>query len=408
MKILLIARTCPYPANDGEKIRVFNLIKSLSHHDITLVCRAMSEEDLNGVAELERYCSTVRAFHIPSPVTFWERLKWVMPFLFSKYPISLSTVYFLEISQYLQKICRENKFDIIQVEHSSLTIYLDHIKMEAMTASIVIMHNIDYIRNERVIKNLPFGLKKIFHLFNQSKFKKWEIRALHQYNCIATMSDIDKSILEKDTMGLNFQVLPNGVDTKTIKFKFNDTDKANNHIVFVASMDSDANHDGAIFFIEKIFGIIKKQVPEANISFVGRNPRKGLLEKHNGRDIIVTGMVESVLEYYEQATVVVVPLRSGGGTRLKILEAVAAGVPVVSTSVGAEGLNLIDKKEILIADTPQDFANCVLQLLGSGPLRKQIALNGRKKVENEYDWSIIAQKSDIIYHSINPEAEPRI
>ena len=405
MKILLIARTCPYPPNDGEKIRVFNLIKNLSHHEIILVCRAMSQYELEKVSELNKYCAEVHAVYIPPPKSFLEKIKWVAPFIASKYPIGLSIVYFKKISHVIQNLCEKINFDIIQVEHSSLTIYLDYINVPEMSPAMVIMHNIDYIRNERVIEKLSFGLTKLFHLFNQSKFKKWELNSLYRYNCIVTVSELDRIILEKNTSGLNFEVLPNGVDTETIKYKFNNADNSNNKIIFVASMDSEANHDGAIYFLENIFEQIKRKIPEATISFVGRKPRKELLERHNGKDIIVTGMVESVLEYYRNANVVVVPLRSGGGTRLKILEAMAVGVPVVSTSVGAEGLNLVNKKEILIADTPSDFADCVTQMLNSDKMRKQISLNARKKVEEEYDWVTIAQKSDKIYYKLCPKAQ---
>ena len=402
MKILLIARTCPYPANDGEKIRVFNLIKNLSHHEITLVCRAMTEEEQKGVSELEKYCKDVYAVYIPSPESFWVKLSWVRPFVFSKYPISLSTVFFEKKLEIIQRICNEKEFDIIQIEHSSLTIYLDFLSFKKKTGTVLTMHNIDYVRNSRLINNLSFSIKKIYQLINQIKFKKWELASLKRYDRIITMSDIDRDMLLKDMPSLVISVVPNGVDTKTIGFSTTKSIEQNNmNIIFVASMDSEANHDGAIYFIEHVFPLIKKKIPDAVSIFVGRNPKKELSDKHNGKDIIVTGMVNSVFKYYQDAAVAIVPLRSGGGTRLKILEAMAAGVPVVSTTIGAEGLNLKNNEDILLADSPVDFANCIIKLLGSVLLRKSIIKKGRLKVELEYDWSISAEHSDDLYRSIN-------
>ncbi len=400
MRILLIARTCPFPVNDGEKTRVFNLIKHLSHHDITLVCRTMSEEEKKGVTELKKYCKSIHDVYIPSPKSIVERIRWILPFLFSKYPISLSTIYFKEISDVISKLCREINFDIVQIEHSSLTIYMDYLKFSKKITSILVMHNIDYIRNKRIIKTLSFGVRKLFYLINQFKFRKWELKAIERYNCVITMSDIDKKILKRDRPNLNYKVLPNGVGTKEVEFCLNNKQVSTNHLIFVASMDSEANHDGAMYFIDNVFQLIKKKFPETRVSFVGRNPRRELLQKHNDKDIIVTGMVDSVFEYYQKASVAIVPLRSGGGTRLKILESMAAGVPVVSTTVGAEGLNVTNAQDIMLADTPAEFADCVNMLFGSISLRKTIARKARQKVENEYDWSIIAQKCDLIYGSL--------
>lgn len=401
MKILFIARTCPYPANDGEKIRVFNLLRNLSHHEITLVCRSMSDDDQSGTVELEKYCKHVHAVYIPSPASFFEKVRWVMPFIFSKYPVSLSTVFFKEILKTIQQVCAGNRFDVIQIEHSSLTIYLDYLTLPGNSKTVLTMHNIDYVRNERVIKNLPFSIEKIYQQLNQSKFKRWEISSLKRYDTVIAMSSIDKDIMINDIPGLNVAIVPNGVDTVAISFDQNERYQQNDrNIVFVASMENEANHDGAMYFINEIFSIVKKECPDAVLYMVGRSPRDELANKHNGDDIIVTGMVDSVYEYYKKAAVAIVPLRSGGGTRLKILEAMAAGAPVVSTTVGAEGINVTSGKDILLADKPEEFAQCVVRVLTDKSESNSLVKEARKKVEQEYDWRIIAKQHDSVYESL--------
>ncbi len=401
MKILLIARDCPFPANNGGKIRIFNLIKNLSHHDITLVCRTMSPEEQSGVSELKKYCRNVHAIHIPSPRSFVVKLGWVLPFVFSRYPVGMSTVYFKEIRKTIQQICANDRFDIIQVEHSSLTIYLDYLSIPDTSRTILTMHNIDYIRNERVIENLSFGVKKIYQWINQAKYKQWELASLKRYDRIIAMSELDKEIMTNDLPGLNVAIVPNGVDTIEIIFNRKERYQQNNkNIIFVASMDNEANHDGAMYFINEIFPLIKKEHSGAVVRLVGRFPREELARKHNGKDIVVTGMVPSVDKYYQEATVAIVPLRSGGGTRLKVLEAMAAGVPMVSTAVGAEGINITSGIDILLADTPESFARCVVDLFTDIPMRNSIVENARRKAEQEYDWKIIAKQHDLIYGSM--------
>jgi len=397
-KILLIARTCPFPPNDGEKIRIYNLLKNLSHHHITLVCRAMNEKEQNSISELEKYCSKVICVHIPSPSNFIEKIKWILPFVFSRYPLSLSTVFFKKISEKLQELCESQDFDIIQVEHSSLSIYLDHLRFMNKPKKIVTMHNIDYVRNARIINNLPWSINKIYNMINQWRFEKWELSSLQRFDRVIVMSEVDKEILTQDLLSLNVEIVCNGVDTEEIQFS--PQRKQLNGLIFVASMDSDANHDAALFFIKEIFPLIKQYNSTATIHIVGRRPRQELLVLNNSSDIVITGMVDNVLDYYNNAAISVIPLRSGGGTRLKILEAMAARVPVVSTTVGAEGLHVEHKKNILIADTPEDFAGCVQMLWNNKTLRDNLIKQARRDVELEYDWKHISEHHEAVYQDL--------
>lgn len=396
MKILWLARTCPYPANDGEKIRIFNLIKNLENCDITLVCRTMTDEEKDGLSEIEKYCAAVYSAHIPSSNSHLERLKRALPFAFSKYPISLCTVYFKAIVELLKEACRENEFDIIQVEHSSLAVYLDYVSFGERAKKLVTLHNIDYIRNDRIIANLPIGSYKIYQMVNQMRFRDWEINSLLRFNKVVAMSQHDRRILLKDNPRLDIDVVPNGVDVGGIPHSV--PDLRNPSLVFVGSMDSDANHDAAMYFIRDIFPLLKKlNIP---IYFVGRNPRKELMGLSNHTDIVVTGAVKDVMDFYKKAAVCVVPLRSGGGTRLKILEAMAAGVPVVSTSVGCEGLEVENGKHLLIADGAEEFADSIRRLLDNDLLMQNISNQARIKVEQEYDWKSIARIQGSIYDQL--------
>jgi len=398
MKILFIARTCPYPPNDGEKIRVFNVIKNLSQHEVTLVYRVMNDDELNSADELKKYCTNVVPVYIPSPKSIVQKIMWVMPFLISRYPLGLSTVYFKKIMNKLHDLNAGNTYDIIQVEHSSLTIYLDKLKLSPNVKTILTMHNVDYVRNERVINNLSFGIEKLYQILNQRKFKEWEIGSLKKYSKVIAMSDVDKEIMLSDSPDLDVNIVPNGVDIDAYNFDIDERlASVSNIIVFVASMDSEANHDAAMYFIDSIFPHVKEKLPELKVYMVGRSPKAELAARDNNKDIFVTGKVDSVERYYKMARVSIVPLRSGGGTRLKIMESMAAGVPVVSTSVGAEGIDVESGVNIMLADEAQAFANDVCEIFTNKELYMHLIRNARSKVENVYDWKIISKSHDAVY-----------
>lgn len=398
MKILLIARTCPYPPDDGEKLRVFNLIRHLSHHDITLVCRVMNENELRGVPVLEQYCRQVKYAFIPSPASNLIRLRWCFPFVFSRYPISLATVYFSEIAGILQELADDELFDIIQIEHSSLTVYLDQVEFANRPPKLLTLHNIDSIRNERLLRTMKWGGEKVYLYINQLRFRSWERASIRRYECIVTMSEKDRSDIAALAADSEVVVVPNGVDTDTLKPLSNVTTSGT--LLFVASMDSESNHDGAIYFLKEIFPLVKSRYPKASVWMVGRRPRQELLDFHNGDDIIVTGGVPDVTEFYGRAVVAVVPLRSGGGTRLKILEAMAYGVPVVSTSIGTEGLHVENRTHLLIADEPSAFADALGCLFDDAELCSTLVSSARRLVEEEYDWHVVASRQDRIYQRL--------
>jgi glycosyltransferase involved in cell wall biosynthesis len=397
LKVLWIARTCPYPADDGEKLRVFNLLRAVAErHDLTIVYRVMSSDEQQGAAELDKFCTGgAHGVEVPRPQGLLGKLRWLLPFVFSRYPIALCTVYFESIRQRLAELAARERYDVVQVEHSSLDIYLDHVQFPGSPATVLTLHNIDYIRNERVLQNTPVGPAKLYHWFNQRRFKTWELKAIRRYDRVIAMSDIDRSVLLKDLPGLPVDVVPNGVDAKVIAYlPAPDTSET---VIFVASMDSEANHDGAMFFVREIWPLVKQARPGAVLKLVGRGPNAELQAQHNGRDVIVTGKVADVLGFYREAGVAVVPLRSGGGTRLKILEAMAAGSAVVSTTVGCEGLDVNDGQDILIADQPKPFADAVLRLLGDLLERRALQQAGRHLVEQRYDWGLIGRQQDRVY-----------
>lgn len=407
MKILWIARTCPWPPHDGEKLRVFHLLSALARtHEVTLVCRVMNEAQRAGLDVLRRLGVEVHGAFVPPPRHHAERLRWVLPFLFSREPVSLATVYFEPVAEALRAATADRRFDVVQVEHSSMTVYLDRVPLAGRPLRVLTMHNIDALRNERLIAHTPFGLRQLFLRLDQRRFRRWEPAAVARYDLVVTMSALDGELLRAAQPRLETVVIPNGVDCAGVAFVPPADDASS--LVFVASMDSEANDDAAHFLLDEVLPRLRAADAPAHgvpgvaprVCLVGRGPSPALRARADGRRVVVTGPVEDVLPWYREAAVAVVPLRSGGGTRLKILEAMAAGVPVVSTSVGAEGLDLVPGEHLLIADGAEPLAAAVQRLLDDPALRRTLAARARAHVERHHDWPLVAARQDEMYRTL--------
>jgi glycosyltransferase involved in cell wall biosynthesis len=259
----------------------------------------------------------------------------------------------------------------------------------------VTYHDIDSTKYLRIYKIETNIRKKMMLLLDLFLLKKWEQALVKKADLSIVMSHIDAKTLKSRAIGANITVIPNGVDTEI--FLFDHGDNMSNTISFFGNMDYFPNQDAVFYFYQQILPIIRHKKPEVKFIVVGRNPSRKLQDLANDPNIIVTGNVDNVIPYYYKSSVAVVPLRAGGGTRLKILEAMALGRPVVSTSIGCEGLEVVDGEHLLIADHPEQFAEKTVRLLTDRQLYQHISTNGRQLVETRYDWDKIAGRLMEVY-----------
>jgi glycosyltransferase involved in cell wall biosynthesis len=217
-----------------------------------------------------------------------------------------------------------------------------------------------------------------------SRFEKNRYRNV---DGLSVVSEPDAALLRSEFGIDDALVIPNGVSIAPYDEIPNEPKP--NHLVYCGSMDAGVNQDAVEYFLHRIFPLILKKKPETTFCVIGRHPPASLLKLQN-EHIRFTGSISDVRLPLKQATLEVVPLRIGGGSRLKILEAFAAKVPVLSTTIGAEGLAVQSGKNILLADTPNDFADRCIDLLNDESLRNSLATEGRKVVDDHYDWSRIS------------------
>jgi glycosyltransferase involved in cell wall biosynthesis len=272
--------------------------------------------------------------------------------------------------------------------------YIKAISPNSRCRKILVLHNVAYVQYRRMMLVERNWRAKLSFFMNWLFLKRATLRHARRFDKCVVVSELDRDILKQDGPDLDITVAPGCVDTKSYPLL---TDQPTTPtLLFVGKMSYSPNVDGAIFFCQEIFPLIKQRVPDAKLLIVGREPVSAVRALASD-DVTVTGYVESIIPYYQQARVSVVPLRAGGGTRLKIPESMALGRPVVSTTLGCEGLAVTHGENILIADAPADFAAQTVRLLNDEELRRRLIANGRQLVETTYDWQVIAQQLLQVY-----------
>jgi Glycosyltransferase len=228
--------------------------------------------------------------------------------------------------------------------------------------------------------------------------RRWEARIATIVDKCITTSHVDKERLQSISKLASVSVIPNGVDVDLLKpLPFKMQSKV---LLFVGTLQYPPNVDAASYFAREVFPYVTRQIPDATFVIVGSHPPEKIKKLGREKNIVVSGWVEDILPYYEQSAACVVPLRAGGGTRLKILESMALGRPVVSTSIGCEGLDVTEGRDILIADTTIEFAASTVRLLMDADLRRQLSHNARRLVETRYGWEAIGEDLIRVYSEL--------
>lgn len=386
MKILIIDEEIPYPLNSGKRIRSFNLTTYLSrHHRVSYLAYADPDDERTGILKEKNIDPrTVRApRRKKSGLLFYLRL---LLNLFSRYPYVVSSHYTSRFQKRLNELLKETEFDLILVEWTPYAIYIKDVKN---IKSVIVAHNIEsdiWERYHLFEKNI---FRKFYIGIQKKKMLKFEKSCFFWARGAVAVSRRDADQIK--SLGVNYDVklIENGVDLDYFSATGTDIDPAT--LVFTGSMDWRPNQDAARYFVHDVFPLLKEKFPQLQFFVVGRNPTYGIKELGKIDGVVITGTVDDVRPYMARATIYVVPLRIGGGSRLKILEAMAMKKAVVSTPVGAEGLRAEDGENILIGNTPREFADQIISCLRDDRLRSKLEINGRKTVEQYYGWEQIGK-----------------
>ena len=393
MRILFLSGWYPYPPDNGARIRIFNLIKHLAaRHEVTLLSFSSSPEPVSQerLGAMGPYCRSVTA--VPYQQFEPHSLRALLG-LFSTRPRAVVDTYSPEMAVLAKKVSGRETFDVVVASTQRAAPYALLVDLPRVfeEVELTVLHD-KFARAENLVSKIRYGLM----WWKQARYMG---RLLPQFDGCTVVSERERDLVmrvmpEYDSLA----VVPNGVDLEVNTGDFG-TPKPDT-LIYPGALTYSANFDAMEFFLGDIFPLVKAQRPNARLRITGRYDGVPVERLPLGNGAELTGYLNDIRPAVAQSWACVVPLRVGGGTRLKILEAMALGTPVVSTSKGAEGLAVTHGENILIADDPGDFAQAVVCLLGDESLRAKLSANGRRLVEERYSWKTCAHRLEQLLYQV--------
>jgi glycosyltransferase involved in cell wall biosynthesis len=397
MKILWAKAGRLLPVDTGGKIRSYNLLRHLAaRHEVTLLSAYGGRRDEGYEAELQREFPGAVPVHTAAPdagllnqsLDYLRRLLSPAPYAVARYAAS-------EVRHRIAALLGAQRFDIAVCDFLAPSL---NFPRRLTTPTVLFQHNVESVLWRRQSQHQAGLIRRLIFRLEAAKMERYERAAVGRFHHVIAVSEEDRAQMLRMTAPERISVVPTGVELK--QFQVAGTEATAPLVLFLGSMDWEANADGVEYFCRAIWPRVKSAVPEARFRIVGRNPQPRIRQLA-GEAIEVTGTVSSVIEHLQEAAVFVVPLRIGGGTRLKIYEAMAAGRAIVSTSIGAEGLEVRHGRDILLADDESGFAEAVISLLRSPDLRRQLGQAAAAQAA-QFDWSVVAAKFEqALTHAIS-------
>ena len=379
-KILIISPYFPFPARDGGKVRLYNLIKHLSkENEVYLLAYIEPSADKSCIDLAKEFCTEV------FPVLREEDKRIIRDDL----PRSVSFFYTQAMIDELQKVLDIVKPDVVQLDFLIMTEYVKHIK------------NVPVFYTEHDMGLLDFN--QSFHdrdlednerFFEWKKLVQYEKKILDYFSSVIVLTERDKKLIENLNNNIKATIIPTGVDSEF--YKPNDYTDNEKSLVFVGHYRHFPNADAIVYFVKNIFHKVIQKIPNIKLYIVGSGVTKAV-EDLKSDNIIITGEVEDIKQYLKRPNIFVAPVRLGGGIKGKVLEAMAMGVPVVATKEAVSGIDYSIGDFALVSDDVNVFADNVVKLYNDDVLYKTLSDNSRKIVEANYNWGKIAEKLNNFY-----------
>jgi polysaccharide biosynthesis protein PslH len=395
MNILMICSTFPYPpTRGGTQGRTFNLLKTFTHnHAVTLITQR-SEDVIDGeIEELRHYVKELVVFPRPTEVKsgIAAKIKRFGQFLQRGTPPNVLFLYSEEIQKWIDQAVAAGKFDAITCEHSVNEIYVRP-EWKKQLRTVINIHSSVYrtCKNQLETGTSDNELRDRLYL---PLLRRYEQNTVRKFSRVVVTTDEDERQMKAFAPEAEVLLIPNGVDLEA--FPYRTADPGGHNLAFVGGLDYFVNIDAACFFSLEVLPVLQQKYPDATLTLIGSKPSPEVQALAKRPGITVTGRVPSVAEYLHKATVAVIPLRTGFGMKFKTLESMAAGVPVVASDRGLEGI-AIDGANVplraLRANRVEEYVEAISRLFEDARLRETLSRNGRELIEREYTWEILGKQ----------------
>jgi glycosyltransferase involved in cell wall biosynthesis len=397
LKILQLCIRVPFPPSDGATIAMHSVSKSFYENGAQLKILSFNTNK-NFVPE-EKISREFRRHTGIETVEIDLSIKLLSAFLnlFRSDSYNISRFVSEEFNEKLKKILSEDTYDVVHLEGLYVTPYIKTIRSFSNAKIILRSHNVEFVIWERLAASAKNPFKKKYLHFLAKRLKKYELSLINTYDAIVPITSVDEKTLKSFGCNIPVKTLPLGADVNEYPFEAQTFSEFS--VFHLGSMDWMPNLEAVNWFLETIYEKLVGQIPEIKIYFAGKDMPQQVKDKAS-RNLIVMDQIEDSKGFMKDKPVMIVPLLSGGGMRVKIIEGMNSGKAIVSTAIGAEGINYTDNKNILIADTPGSFISAILKLKNDAEFCKLIGDNARKLIEEEYDNKILGKALLNFYESL--------
>jgi glycosyltransferase involved in cell wall biosynthesis len=397
MNILFISTNYPYPADSGHHLRTFYTLKYLAQDNrIYYLAFKKKHQGQRYGDPIREMCETIDVFVTPDDYSRIRMTFSLMKNLVSDYPYVADKYYSAKVEHRIKEVLSKNKIDVVHLDLLPLTRYLNNFRGIPVALT---EHNVESSRLLSLVRQSGNIFFKMYMYLQYKKLATFEREEMGKCEICIAVSEKDKEVLSKFDSNTKITVIPNGVDVAYFSPK-NGTGVPKS-MIWVGGMKDFYNRQAVNYFCEEIFDKIKKEVQDVRLTMVGKSPTKKVLElAEQNKDVRCIGYVEDVRPYINEAMIFIAPILSGGGTKLKVLNALAMGKAVVTTSVGAEGIDVTDGDNVIIADHPDQFAKETVELLKNREKTERIGKKARELVLEKYDWEKIGKRYSAIYEEL--------
>jgi sugar transferase (PEP-CTERM/EpsH1 system associated) len=395
MRVLFLAFEFPYPLDRGGRVKTFHYLEALArHHEVTLV--ALSRSPLER-QYLDRFADWLEAVYlIPVDLSLARKMCLAGWGLWRRKPFVMALYDSREIRDLISELLQAQKYDVIYADHLHMS---QHVPRSTHSFTVLDQHNVETVILHRFFQSRRLGPLKAFAWREWRRMTAYEAAECRRFNMVLVTTPVDADLIRPWLQpGQQLEVLPIGVDVKYFKPMPRPLDS--HTLVSLGTLAWQPNADGVIWFCHEVLPLVRAVVPDVTFQIIGDHPPAVLRKLGDDEAIELLGRVDDVRPFLANSAGLVVPLRVGSGMRVKVLDALAMGVPVVSTAVGCEGIAVTHGRDVLIADEPLDFARAVVDVVSDGELQQHLSRAGRALVMERYAWPVIYDQIGKVFADI--------
>ncbi|GAB5465978.1 MAG: glycosyltransferase family 4 protein [Candidatus Kapaibacteriales bacterium] len=394
MRILQLSPQFPFPKDNGGKISIANVTENMHKlgHEVVLICIVKEIPNSKLIEEAQKFANTF-FFELDTTNTPLRGVRNA----FQRHSVYIDKHYNEKILTEILKIANDFKPDVVHADHSNMAKYAIEVSEKLGIKSGLRLHNLEYVIWERYAKDLKSGIKKRFIERQANKLKSDEKEFLEKVDISFAITDVDKQRAKKLQLSSNVKTITAGVDDSFLDYSKNENGRIQNSLVIGSTFNWIHNINGLDWFVKDIFPSVSKAFDDCTLNLIGKH----LPEKYTKIEGINSiGYVEDYKEEVTKYQVYIAPLLVGGGIRIKILEAMALGLPVIATKVSAEGINAGEKKGLYISDDPEYQSKKIIALLKDKVYRKEASINARKYIQQNHRWETLISKMSKEYEKL--------